>query len=542
MRFFTLLCCLMAASLSAQTIMVADDDLQGGNAYFWTSDNTYILDGVVVLEAGGTLNIEAGTVIKGKDIPTNGTDNNSSLVIAKGAQIRAIGTAEAPIIFTTEFDDLEDEDDITFDDRGLWGGIIILGEAPIATPTGTEILGDIEYLGDAASYGGTIENDDSGILQHVSIRHPGASSAPGYENNGLTLAGVGSKTIIDHIEVYACQDDAIEMRGGTVNLKHLSIAFASDESIDWDLGWRGKGQFWLALQDEESDRCGEHDGAAPDNAEPFSSPIISNVTYIGPGVDAENNASEALQFRDRSAGIYTNSIFINFPEYAIDIEDRSDIADSYDHLQTGALLFNCNYWWDFGAGDSWSDLVRIRESYEDQTASFLINLMETTQNTIADPLLMDISPEPELFDPRLSPNSPALNGGCAIDDEFFDPVNYIGAFDSEGIWLTGWSGMQANEFFAFIVNSTKEPIVNSEHLDLFPNPATDEITLTLKNTAANQTAQIELFTINGTLVKQMRTNTLENTTISVSDLTAGMYLLQVRTNDQLYTQKFVIAK
>ena len=300
MRFSTIvLLLLFHFGMSAEEVIVSNDDLQGGNTYTWTSNNTYILDGVVVLEAGGELNIEAGTVIKARAVPTNGTDATSSLIIAQGAKIMATGSAEAPIIFTSEIDDLEDDSDISFDDRGLWGGIIILGQATIAYQEETSLQGSIAYLGDVATFGGTMDDDDSGVLLHVSIRHPGAMGLPDEEYNGLTLAGVGSNTIVDHIEVYACSDDAIAIEGGTVNLKHLSVAFASDESIDWDLGWRGKGQYWLALQDENSDRCGEHDGAAPDLEEPYSSPIISNVTYIGAGIDAEGGASSALLFRDR---------------------------------------------------------------------------------------------------------------------------------------------------------------------------------------------------------------------------------------------------
>lgn len=533
--FLTLLSCQLFAQ-----IVVTDDDLQGGNTYTFTSGNTYLLDGIVILEPGGILNIEAGVVIKGRSNPTP-PNVSSALVIAKGAQIFATGTADEPIIFTTEADDLEVDDDILFSDRGLWGGLVVLGDAPVAAPDGVSAFEAIGAFGDLAFFGGNNPQDNSGALEYVSIRHAGQEVAPGEELNGLTLAGVGDQTIIDHIEVYAGQDDGIEMKGGTVNLKHLSISFCSDESIDWDLGWRGKGQYWLALQDENSDRCGEHDGAAPDLEEPYSRPIIANVTYIGPGMNATESADEALLFRDRTGGIYTNSVFVNFPQYALQVEDRTDIADSYDHLSTGNLLLNCNYWWDFGAGTTWAELVSVEASFEDPTASVLVNLMENTQNTIDDPMITSIDLDPELFDPRLDPSSPALDGGCPIDDPFFDPVTYIGAFNSEEIWLRAWSGMAANRFFSFLT-STEEDLKTKTTFTVFPNPVNTEINITFEEDLSLSNTVISLMSIDGKVLRQKNLDSAYNTTLNVSDIPEGMYLVQIKTENTSSVRKVVIAR
>ncbi len=534
MKFFTsLLLCLLALQLHAQVVTITDDDLEGGNTYNWTNDNTYLLDGFVVLEAGGVLNIEAGTVIKGKFVPTAPFSTASALVIARGARIHAEGTAAEPVIFTSELDDVNDEADVTFSDRGLWGGVTILGDAPIAEDSTSVAFLSLEGIDGAPFYyGGENEADSSGVLRYVSIRHPGASAFPDEEMDGLFLGGVGSKTIISNIEVYAGQDDAITMSGGAVNLKYLSVSFNSDESIDWDLGWRGKGQFWLALQDEESNRCGEHDGASPDLAEPFSKPVVSNVTYIGPGSDVANSASEALLFRDRTGGVYTNSIFTHFPEHAINVEDRTDIADSYDHLATGNLLLNCNYWWDFGAGSTWSELVNIDPSYEDQSATLLINLLENTQNTIADPMLVNLNPDPEVFDPRLSPGSPALNAGCALDDPFFDPVNYVGAFDSETIWLNEWTGMDANLFFAFITST--DAVAKAPDLKLYPNPARNFLTVE----GLSPTANLRVLSLDGRVLLEQPTRDHTHT-LDIRNLPEGIYLLQVQSAEGMYAKKFV---
>ena len=203
-------------SLSAQTVVtITDADLVGGQTYNWTNDNTYVLDGPVFLEEGGRLNIEAGTVVRG--MPNQG-DVASALIITRGATIYAEGTADNPVIFTAEDDDINDPGDFTAEDRGEWGGLIILGRATVARPGGMDNIEGLT-VEDRTAFGGGDNPDDednSGVLRYVSIRHGGAALAPGDEINGLTLGGVGSATEIDYVEVFANFDDGIEWFGGTV--------------------------------------------------------------------------------------------------------------------------------------------------------------------------------------------------------------------------------------------------------------------------------------------------------------------------------------
>ena len=533
---FSLLIVLMSAVslLSAQTeVTITDSDLEGSQVYNWASTNTYLLEGIVVLEAGGTLNIEPGTVIKGKTLSNGG----SALIIAQGAQIFAEGTSDNPIIFTSELDDVNNPDDLNMDDRGLWGGLIVLGSAPLASENGIDYVPG-PFMPGSVIYGGDNVDDNSGVLTYLSIRHAGDEIAPGEELNGLTLGGVGQQTVVEHIEVYACQDDGIELHGGTVNLKYLSVSFCSDESFDWDLGWRGKGQFWLGVQDEDSDRMGEHDGGQPDTAEPFSRPVISNVTYIGPGSDIEPS-NVALLFRDRSGGIYTNSIFTNFPDKAIQIEDLVDVPDSHDHIETGNLLLRCNYWWNFGGGNTWNDLVALENSYEDSLGVAVIDHMNTNQNDFIDPQIVNIDPDPAVFDPRLTTGSPALTAACPLDDSFFMPVNYIGAFGEEDVWLQDWSGMAANEFFAFLATDTKEPEFVESQISVYPNPAKSVLTIELEQSP-------ESFIIHnaaGKIISRQLVNHQSNRmTLNIADYPAGLYWLSLNTGKQIVTKKFVVAK
>ncbi|MEN0051825.1 MAG: T9SS C-terminal target domain-containing protein, partial [Bacteroidota bacterium] len=166
-KFYAILITLFAfASIQAQEMVTITDADLGAETYNWTSDKTYLLDGFVFLEEGGVLNIEAGTVVKGIEAPST-SDNASALIITRGAQIFANGAEDAPIIFTSEIDDTNDAEDLTPNDRGLWGGLIILGNAVIANPTPETRIEGIPEGEDRALFGGMDDTDNSGSLSYV---------------------------------------------------------------------------------------------------------------------------------------------------------------------------------------------------------------------------------------------------------------------------------------------------------------------------------------------------------------------------------------
>ncbi|MCF8239440.1 MAG: T9SS type A sorting domain-containing protein [Saprospiraceae bacterium] len=440
--------------LQAQ-VVIQDGDLVGGQTYNWTKNNVYQLDGLVFLEAGGVLNIEAGTVIKGLETPTNG-DNTTALIITRDAKINAIGTASEPIIFTSELDDLSGS--LTADDSGLWGGLVILGRGVIARPTGEDQVEGISTMEPRARYGGMDNDDDSGTLRYVSIRHGGAELAPGNEINGLTLGGVGRGTEIDYVEVFANSDDGIEWFGGAVECKHLLVAFPGDDGMDWDFGWRGKGQYWFViLGTEVGNNAGEHDGASPDGQAPFSNPIIYNATYIGSGLNANADNEFALLLRDNTGGTYANSIFTSFKEKAISVEDLPTASgvDSYGNLLNGDLNLKSNVWWEFGAGNTLADIVDTYAAGDDPTSTEVISHLVANGNQLSNPSLGGISRIPNnMLDPRLSAGSPALNPGVAAADPFFDAVNYHGAFDNKNNWALGWTAMDLYGYFGDLATPT----------------------------------------------------------------------------------------
>ncbi|HEY9177681.1 MAG TPA: hypothetical protein VIN07_08330 [Flavipsychrobacter sp.] len=211
----------------------------------WSSSKTYILAGRITVLAGATLTIEPGTVIKGQ-VGTGA--NATALLIARGAKLMAEGTADKPIIFTTVGDEITKEDvaagkfaspNLAPDANGLWGGVLICGKASISASAAEIQIEGIPTSDQNGLYGGSDDADNSGVIKYISIRHGGANIGSGNEINGLTLAGVGSGTVIENVEVVGNQDDGIEWFGGTVSVKNALVWNAGDDAIDADQSWGG---------------------------------------------------------------------------------------------------------------------------------------------------------------------------------------------------------------------------------------------------------------------------------------------------------------
>ncbi|NJB85692.1 hypothetical protein GGR26_001437 [Lewinella marina] len=556
-----------AAPGMAQTqVVVTDNDLVGGETYTWSSENEYILDGLVYLEAGAILNIEAGTVIRGlggADVSTG--DNTSALIISQGAQIFARGTAEAPIIFTAAEDDLNDPLDFDLTDRGEWGGLIILGKATIARPGGSDGIEGIDAAEARARFGGNEDDDNSGVLNYVSIRHGGAQLSTDNEINGLTLGGVGSGTEIDYVEVFANLDDGIEWFGGTVQVNHAAVAFCGDDGFDYDYGWRGGGQFWFALQGpgDATGRSGEHDGASPDEQQPFSRPTIYNATFIGigenetaSGGDAGRSLPLSILFRDNAGGYYHNSIFMDFNGAAVAVEDRTDSeVDSYSRLLDGDLGFFNNYFFGFGRGTTAADLFLAVDQNEaivpassaNVAANFLAN-----GNVIADPILNGLDSrdlDGGNIDPRVYAFGPAAVGAPEASAGF-ETTAYFGAFapgayaNDDRSWVTGWTALAEYMVTGDFTNGVGQVAAGGLLLDApVPNPARQTATVGFE---LPQPAQVTLtvFDLFGRPLQQSTRRYdagAQQETLDVSQLPNGNYLIVLDAAGSRLLQKMVVA-
>jgi hypothetical protein len=216
----------------------------------WAAGTVYQLAGRITVTAGATLTIEPGTIVKGEA----GTGANATaLLIARGGKLNANGTATSPIIFTSVADEIDYADmaagnfaspNLESSVNGLWGGVIILGKAPISASNDVGDVSEVQIEGIPTSdpnglYGGNDAADNSGTIRYISIRHGGANIGAGNEINGLTLGGVGNGTTIENVEVVGNQDDGIEWFGGSVNVSNAVVFNCGDDGIDTDQAWSG---------------------------------------------------------------------------------------------------------------------------------------------------------------------------------------------------------------------------------------------------------------------------------------------------------------
>ncbi|MEM9919289.1 MAG: T9SS type A sorting domain-containing protein [Bacteroidota bacterium] len=555
-----------------QEVVITDADLQGNQTYTWTNDNVYLLDGFVYLEEGGRLNIEEGTIIKGKQTPSTG-ELASTLIITRGAQIFAEGTAQNPIIFTSEIDDENDPDDLPASARGLWGGLIVLGDAVLGDRTSEVVIEGLPEMESRALYGGNNDADNSGIIRFISIRHGGAALAPGNEINGLTLGGVGSGTIIEYVEVFANFDDGIEWFGGTVSVKFAAVSFCGDDSYDYDTGWRGNGQFWFSLQaGNTGDNAGEHDGAKPDDNARFSQPTIYNATYIGSGTNGTAKNEHVLLFRDGTGATYANSIFTDFANFAIQVEDlpAGSGLDSRQRMENGELVVKNNIWFGFGEGDELNagndGIIQVTKDddgmviAEDVNAQFLIDHLAGNGNSLEDPQLGGISRTTDGgLDPRAAEGGPAYTGTASDipDDEFFSPTTFRGAFCNDGVWIKDWTAISEYGLLdgsipfaggeCDLVNIDELVVEDNGYILMqnAPNPAAGELNITyvLPETA---NVSISLMDINGRQIGNMlntqrQLEGVHTLTYNVSDLPNGFYFYTLRTDKVNITKRMVVS-
>lgn len=404
------------------------DNGEGTGTVTWTKDNEYLLEGFVFVNDGQVLTIGPGTVIRAK---TGQGSAASALIVARGGKIMAEGTSGEPIIFTAEGDDLKGS--VTIDASGLWGGLIILGNALLNTSTGEARIEGIPAYEPRGVFGGDDDKDNSGILSYLSIRHGGTNIGIGNEINGLTLGAVGSGTRIDHIEVVSNADDGVECFGGSVNLKYVSVSFCDDDAIDFDLGYHGNMQFISAIQSfGRGDRLIEGGGGEdPVFSTPYSLPKIYNGTFIGRGSEI---GKMAAIFERAAGGIVANSIFLD-THLGIHIEYVEGNVSSYSQFLEGNLEVKNNIFYHVAGNDPDSILRVLAVPGTDiSSQQALLNAyFGDASNQISDPGLVisagyyNLLPKGDVYEPLADP-----------PNEWFDITIFKGAFYTYN-WLNGWT-------------------------------------------------------------------------------------------------------
>lgn len=359
--------------------------------------------------AGATLTIEPGTTIFG-DRETKG-----ALIIEPGARLIANGTPERPIVFTSERSEAERA-------PGDWGGVLLLGRAPVnlRDAGGQPMRGKIEGLARPLHYGGDDPDDDSGVLRYVRIEYPGVELAPANEINGLTLAGVGRGTVIDHVQVRASEDDCFEFFGGTVDAKHLVCDAPGDDALDFDNGYQGRIQYVVVrdlllagTHDETSNGLELDNNPNGDLTEPRTRPVIANLSLCGAA--GAHTPSFAVLAR-RAAQLELHAAWLGGFDHALDVRD----ADTRVAMQAVLLDHQSAAEPDEADDDAGFDEL-----------AFLTALARAAPSTMA-----GCADAPR----GLLPPAPlTLDGVTGPDDPFFDAAPWIGAFAGpQDDWTSPW--------------------------------------------------------------------------------------------------------
>jgi hypothetical protein len=479
----------MAGTANAAEVLVSSDITTSTT---WTADNTYNLQGQIYVQPGASLTIEAGTRVA--------SDLGGSLAVAKGAQIFVNGTADEPVVMTSKLDD-----GTWREAANEWGNLTIMGDAFISedatpgnvpTPSASNVA-TMEGLGSGGAsdlYGGGNDDDDSGTLNHLSIRFGGKVVSLANELNGLSLGGIGRGTDIDHVEIMNNVDDGIEIWGGTVNLKHASIWNVGDDSFDVDQGWRGKAQFVFIVQGYSldasqgsgvGDNAFETDGAEDSDWQPVTTAAIYNATVIGQPVDGDGLTA----WRDNARVQYHQSVFMDGGEAVVKFDNLDgDGAQGYGH--NGTLSWADTWTTSYTQTSTVNPSNNPAAMYQAQTKGnlagiydsvFFRNLGGSAYTEANARGVFDAANDnvqvlgfaeadapirtlvrgaavsrggktmvPVAFvDPRAA-NDAAASVGTPPTDGFYDATTFRGAFSATDNWLEGWS---AADEFGFLTDS-----------------------------------------------------------------------------------------
>ncbi len=439
-------------TVSAKPVIEVEGTIRENQS--WTRDKVYLLRGNVYVATDFTLTVEAGTVIRGAgpERDPEGRNQPGTLIIERRGKLIATGTAAQPIVFTSAKPAGQRN-------YGDWGGIIFIGKSPINRSGSLALAGTRSTI---ETYDEPFDN--SGTLQYVRVEFAGATlpALPTTTTlNGLTLYGVGSGTIIDHVQVSYSGGDAFAWFGGTANAKYLVAHRTQDADWNSDQGYTGKVQFGVALRDpdvadpstsnsiesQNFDGTGENAGGVAltkQNGFPQTAPIFANLSSFAFGGTPNANKTArggayqaAMYLRGNTAISVYNSVFVGYPEgLRLEGTTTGTLANATaNRLDLRGVTLANTLTPLVGAGDITNDqatayfLATGRSNQLVTSAQLASLLLDATTFNLTRPTFVPLA------------GSPLLSSGVTtgkVADLFFTPTTYRGAFSTDN-WLQGWT-------------------------------------------------------------------------------------------------------
>jgi hypothetical protein len=564
-RFFTLAAVIVAmsaasASATLPTLVIGSGAGQPPRTPYCqefdrtlSADTLYLMTGLYYVEPGYSLTIEPGTVILG-DSETGGT-----LIVTRGAQIFAQGTQQRPIVFTSE-------KAAGARAPGDWGGVIILGEAPVnkVEPLIEGGLIPGSCAGGGGTYGGANAADNSGVFSYVRIEFCGFRFQQDNEVNGLTMGGVGSGTTINHVQVSYSNDDSFEWFGGTVDCPYLVAFGGTDDEFDADFGYRGKVQFAFGLRDpDNSDPTGQSNGYESDNdgsssstATPYTRLMAVNHTLVGPertnalvGTWFGTYEYSAVLRRSTQTSIY-NSVIMGYP-WGMSVRDASTQSWATNdtlqvrntHVQatltpSGSTHIHDETRW--SGVDTWFT-----------TGSFNnVGLATSQPNTVGLTNMVSLSAP----DPRPAVGSPLIGTASFANPRLSGcvQVSYKGAFDPSlplnEQWTYYWTDFdpQNADYGMGLPTAIGDgPAYKETLLQNYPNPFNPQTTIEFVMPAAGHVT-LDVYNVNGervaTVVDGVRNAGRNTVPFNAEGLASGVYFYRLRGNGFSEMKKMVLLK
>lgn len=394
----------------------------------------------VGLDRGAAPTADAAVVLTVKPgVVLYGATGTSWLVVNRGNRIQAVGTADSPIVFTSRDNVLGLAND---DSQGQWGGVVLLGRAPItdctvapaATPGTVDCERQTEGAVDPAYFGGATANDNSGTIDYVQIRYSGYVLSGNSELQSLTLGGVGSGTTIGHFHSHNSSDDGFEIFGGRPALRHVVITGADDDNIDVDTGYQGTIQYVIAVQKTSgsADSMIEQDSAnALEDNLPRTNMRLANFTFVHKNPASGNNA--AMLFRGKSDATLVNGV-VTSPMACLRLNGTNILTADAPNQKLGPPVFQsvvmqCAATQFVGSGGVTAQQVAdVFNAGSNNNASFTASLTGTFINGANETAVTATDPK--------------------TLDAAFDTTTYVGAVkDAADTWYAGWTCNSATADF-----------------------------------------------------------------------------------------------